>query len=71
MYFQKKLAKNLAVGDAAAEGEEEKVWDEVIVSKWETAAAWKAGMEAKDEKMSLHIKTLVRRLALFTGEHTD
>lgn len=67
-FLRKNLGKHLAEGDLPAvegQGEEERVWDEVLLKRWTSDAAWRAALEAKEEKMSMYWKVLVSRFIVF------
>ena len=58
-FFRKNVVKFLAPADVPAEGQDEATWDDVLVGKYEKEQAWRAELEAKEEKFSMYWKVLV------------
>lgn len=58
-FFRKNVVKFLSPADVPAEGQDEATWDDVLVAKYEKEQAWRAELEAKEEKFSMYWKVLV------------
>jgi cysteinyl-tRNA synthetase len=64
-FLRKNVGKHLAAGELP-EGErsEERAWDDELNPRWTAEPGWRAALEAKEEKMSMYWKVLVRGLFL-------
>lgn len=60
-FLRKNVGKHLAAGELPEyDGSEERAWDAELEPRWTTDSAWRAALEAKEEKMSMYWKVLVR-----------
>ncbi|CDZ98038.1 cysteinyl-trna synthetase [Phaffia rhodozyma] len=70
-YLRKTIGKALPESEIPAKGQEEKIWDDVLVGKWETDQEWRNKLVAGFEKMTLWWKTLTSsRAAIRDAEKT-
>lgn len=60
-FLRKNVGKHLAAGELPeGKGSEERAWDNQLNPRWSTEPAWRAALEAKEEKMGMYWKVLVR-----------